>query len=367
MLETIIRLLLIVMGIIIVLGTLTSAIRTFILARRARDRIMGFVFLNIRRIFNIFLRFTNTYEGRDNIMALYAPIALISLPMVWLSFVGVGYTLIFWGLGTSLRESIILSGSSLFTLGFFTNRDMISYLLEFSESLIGLILIAILIAYLPTMYAAFARRESAVTLLEVRAGMPPSPVELLLRAHRIKGFTALPELWSSWEEWFVELEESHTTLPALVFFRSVRSNRSWITASGVVLDAAAIYLSCVDTEREASGALCIRAGYISLRYIADFFNIEYDDNPKPDDPISISREEFDEVYDELLENGVPMNTDREQCWNDFRGWRVNYDVPLIALASLTMAPYGMWSSDRSLLNVRTESFEMFKLKKKQKK
>jgi hypothetical protein len=186
-----------------------------------------------------------------------------------------------------------------------------------------------------------------VSLLEVRAGAPPSAVEMLKRAHRIRSLSTLRQEWERWELWFAELEETHTSLAALVFFRSPQAGRSWVTASGAVLDAAALMASTVDVPREPTAELCIRAGYLALRQIAAFFEIEYDQDPGPSDPISISRSEFEAAYDELSREGVPLRANREQCWRDFAGWRVNYDRVLLALAALTMAPYAPWSSDRS--------------------
>jgi hypothetical protein len=157
-------------------------------------------------------------------------------------------------------------------------------------------------------------------------------------------------LWQTWESWFADLEESHTSLAAIVFFRSPRPGRSWITAAGAVLDSAALYAAVVDRPQEARAGLCIRAGYIALRAIADNFAIEYDANPHfPASPISVSRAEFDDAYDKLAAAGLPLKADREQAWLDFAGWRVNYDTVLLALAKLTMAPYAPWSSDRSPL------------------
>src|ERR671933_2157998 len=137
-----------------------------------------------------------------------------------------------------------------------------------------------------------------VTLLEVRANSPPSGVDMILRFHRIKGFDELEELWTRWEEWFVELEETHTSLPSLVFFRSPQPDHSWVTAAGAVLDGAAIAQSCFP-ERSAQAQLCLRAGYVALRRIADFFGIPYEPNPSPDDPITVARDEFDAAFDRL--------------------------------------------------------------------
>ena len=95
------------------------------------------------------------------------------------------------------------------TLGSEISQSLIQTVLVLAAATIGLILIALLIAYLPTMYAAFARREILVNLLEVRAGDPPSAVELLLRFHRIHGLSQLTEQWTAWENWFSDIEECH--------------------------------------------------------------------------------------------------------------------------------------------------------------
>lgn len=351
MLEMPLRVLLFACGLTIVLGVFLSAVRSFVLARSARDPITAFVFQNSRKLFNLRMRNARTYEDRDRMMALYAPITLVCLPIIWLIFVWIGYTLMFIAIGIDdVRRALTLSGSSLLTLGFVNEQEnYLLMILEFSEATVGLILIAILIAYLPTMYAAFSKRETLVTLLETRAGSPPSAADLLIRAHLIQGLTSLTELWQAWEVWFAEVEETHTSLAPLVFFRSTKPERSWVTAAGVVLDSAAIYASTLDLPRDPQVELSIRAGYLSLRYIADFFNIEYNADPHyPQDPISISQSEFDEVYNQLIAAGLPLKPDREQCWKDYAGWRVNYDVVLLRLAAITMAPYAPWSSDRSL-------------------
>ncbi|MCL4393612.1 MAG: hypothetical protein M1482_02170, partial [Chloroflexi bacterium] len=105
--------------------------------------------------------------------------------------------------------------------------------------------------------------------------------------------------------------------------------------------------STLDIPRDPQADLCIRAGFLALRAIADLLNFRYDHSPKPTDPISISRQEYDAVCARLAGNGVPIKPDREQAWRDFSGWRVNYDTVLLGLADVTMAPPAEWSSDRS--------------------
>ncbi len=344
-------------GATLVLFSVRSSIRVLVLPRSVSDQIGRVVFLGMRSLFDLRTRKAKTYEERDDIMALYAPVSLLVLPAVWLAVVFVGYMAMYWAIGVgSIAAVYRVSGSSLFTLGFATVEELVTSSLVFSEAAIGLVLVALLIAYLPTIYGAFSRREAAVTMLEVRAGSPPSAVEMIERFYRIGQLDRMSQLWVTWEAWFVDIEETHTSLGALAFFRSPQGHRSWITAAGAVLDAAALCASTVDQPRDPQRDLCLRAGYLALRYIADFFRIKYNPNPKPDDPISIARQEFDQVYDRLLQAGIPLKPDRDDCWRHFAGWRVNYDTVLVALCGLLMAPEAPWSSDRSLRTVRIRPF-----------
>ena len=337
------------LGVLIATGTLVSAIRTFVLPRSAPDQITRIVFVAMRRLFELRLRRARTYAERDQALALYAPFSLLALPPTWLALVLLGYMGMFWALGVpSWREAFRISGSSLLTLGIASREDLLQTLLMFSEAAIGLILVALLIAYLPTMYAAFSQREALVTLLEVRAGSPPSAVEMIQRYQRIHGLDRLGDLWAAWEVWFAQLEESHSSLPALAFFRSPQPDHSWVTASGAVMDAAALLTAAVDVPLDPRAMLCIRAGYLALRRISDFFGIQHNPDPHyPAEPISVTREEFNAACEDLAAQGVPLKADRDQAWRDFAGWRVNYDRVLIALCAITTAPTAPWSSDRA--------------------
>lgn len=334
-------------GLILVASTLAAATRTLVLPRGANVWLTNLVFRALGALFSLRVRAARSYERQDQVMALYAPISLLTLPVVWLSLVLVGYMGMFWALGIRpWGQAFWVSGSSLLTLGFAPVHTLPQITLAFTAATIGLGLVALLIAYLPTMYSAFARRETAVALLEVYAGSPPSAIELISRIYRIRGVETMGELWSSWEVWFAEIEESHTSLAALTFFRSPTPHRSWTNAAGAVLDAAALAVSTLDIPSDPRAHLCIRAGYLALRRIAAFFQIPYDPEPHPNDPISISRQEYLQACDQLAQNDIPLKSDREQAWRDFAGWRVNYDRVLLALASLTMAPTAPWTSDR---------------------
>ncbi len=336
-------------GVAVAAAVFLSAVQTVVVPRGVPVRLTRAVFLFMRRIFEVRVRFARDYESRDRAYALYAPLTLVTLPVVWLVIVLGAYTAIFWAVGIHpLRAAFITSGSSLLTLGFAGVPDLPADVVALSEAVFGLVLLALLITYLPSMYGAFSRREVQVALVATFAGSPPWAIPMLERFHRIDGLDHMEEqVFEPWTVWFVEVEETHTSLSALPFFRSPQADRSWITAAGTVLDGAALYASTLDAPRSPPGELCIRTGYLALREIAALFDIRYDPAPKPDDPISIARDEFDAAYDRMAANGLPLRPDRDQAWRDFAGWRVNYDQVLVTLAGMIRAPYAPWSSDRS--------------------
>lgn len=342
------RIVVAVVGVLLVLTTLRSAVRTFVLPRSAPDPITRAVFRATRLLFDVRLRFAHDYPARDRVMALYAPVATLGLVVGWGLLIMAGYAGVFWAAGMRIDHALVESGSSLLTLGFEKPSGAVAVVAAFSEAGIGLTLVALLVSYLPAMYAAFARRESAVTLLEIRAGTPPSAGELLVRVHQIGGFQELDAYWADWQQWFVELEESHTSLAALTFFRSPQPDRSWVTAAGAVLDAVALIGAVLSRGPSAQERMTLRAGAFALRRIADFFEVHYDRSPKSDGPISVRRDEFDAVYERLKNEGLEVGAGPEQAWADFVAARVQYDEVLLALATLTMAPDAPWSSDRAL-------------------
>jgi hypothetical protein len=340
-------------GAFVILATVSSAVKTVVVPRAESAVLTRGVFLLTRKLFDLRLKRVTDWEQVDRTMSRYAPMTLILLPAVWITVVVLALTPMFWALGSEFpREAFTRSGSSLLTLGFAFAKDLPETVLSFVAATIGLGLVALLISYLPSIYAQFSRREVLVGQLDTRAGTPPDSAELLLRALRIGWLPRLDDLWVEWDRWFVEVEESHSSNASLPFFRSQHPERSWLTAAGCVLDTAALRASSLDLPRSYEAELCLRTGYLSLRHLADLFEIDYDPNPQPDDQISIGREEFDEVFDRLAAEGAPMVPDRDQAWRDFAGWRVNYDQPLIMLCSLVNPPYAKWSSDRGVTRYR---------------
>jgi hypothetical protein len=342
------RVLVAVLGTLVVLGTMLSAVRTVVLPRAATSFLQRAVFRSVRLVFRGIASFSSTFRWRDAVMAMFAPTGLLTLVATWLALITAGFMGVFWAVEQEgWADAFHESGSSLLTLGFAPIEGAGLQAVAFVEAGLGLGFVALLITYLPAMYGAFSRRETLVAMLEVRAGSPPSAEEMILRFHRIGWTERMTDVWSDWEVWFAEVEESHTTYPALTFYRSPQPERHWVIAAGTVLDAAALTLSTLDLPSQPQAALQIRGGFIALRRIADFFGIDYDADPSQGDPISIDRSEYDAVVARLDADGVPIKEDRDQAWRDFAGWRVNYDTVLLSLAELTVAPYAPWTSDRS--------------------
>ena len=347
------------LGIWIVYFTITSVIRTFVLPRAVRDPITATVFFITRTLFNLFSKFSKSYYQQDKILAFLAPVNLLVLPPIWLTLITIGYTLMFLAAGINdFVTAFTISGSSILTLGFEKGTTIIHTILSFTAAMIGLGLVALLIAYLPTIYSEFAKREVSVNQLTVRAGDPPSPVEMLLRFHRLERLNTLGPLWERWETWFVQIEESHTSFSILAFFRSPLPNHSWVNAAGTIMDAAALRLAVLDLPEDINApplsdgrivpgdpraAIMIRAGFLALRRIADVYRVNHNSNPQfPKDQINITKEEFNQACSLFTEQGLPIKKDLDQAWNDFAGWRVNYDSVLIELQNITDAISAPW-------------------------
>jgi hypothetical protein len=244
------------------------------------------------------------------------------------------------------------AGSALCTLGYLAPRSSPVAALDSLAALCGLGTVALQIGYLPTLYAAFNRREALVTLLDSRAGVPSWGPELLARTHYglgsgVSAVGELPELFEEWERWSADVAESHTTYLTLANFRSPRALSSWVTAQLAVLDAAALYLSLLpDAPSAVSARLCLRGGFTCLTAIARARGFAVPDEADPNDGITLSFEEFRDAIDRLRKVDFPLERSSEEAWLDFVGWRVNYEAAAYAIARAVDAPPALWSGPR---------------------
>jgi hypothetical protein len=333
------------------LGILLSVLRTVVLPRAVPARLARLAFLAVRSALLLRLRLARRprdYETRDHVFALQAPIGLFAQLLTWGSLLFLCFSALFWSVaqghlsGRAITASLEDAGSAMLTLGFQHPRSLAEHFTAFAAAAVGLALVALVISYLPSLYNAFSRREAQIAKLVVRAGAPPSGPSLLVRSWELGRFERMEEVWDSWEEWFIDIGETHTTFPQLGFFRSPHSRNHWVLAAEAVLDGANLLISTCDVPRQSRAELCLDAGAGALVMIADFLGIRH--RPPAEEEVSLPRERFDDARRQLAERGVPLHDDPDARWAEFRRRRANYEHLLAELGRMTDAPRSEWSS-----------------------
>jgi hypothetical protein len=329
-------------------------IGSLVVPRRILSRLSRTVAQAVNGAFHFVADGFDSYEARDRILAAQAPIQLIVQIVVWLAVFELGFALLLWptiGRG-GLGGAFTLAGSSLCTLGYLAPQNDGSRGLVDLAAFVGLGTVALQIGYLPTLYAAFNRREALVTMLDSRAGVPSWGPELLARTHYglgtgVSAMGQLPALFEDWERWSADVSESHATYLALVNFRSPRPLSSWLTAQLAVLDAAALYLSLVpDAPGAVSARLCLRGGFTCLATLARARGFAIPEDADPHNGIALTYQEFTDAIDRLARVDFPLERSSEEAWVDFVGWRVNYEAAAYSLARAIDAPPALWSGPR---------------------
>lgn len=322
--------------------SLLEAIRAFVIPRgvQLRSRV---VFLGVFRFLRWMARVRGAVEREevDAIMVYGAPIAVLGLPLLWLITTLLGFAGIFWAIdGGGFGDAVVVSGSSLFTLGFERPDGVGGAIAAFADATIGLGLLALVITYLPTLNSAFSRRESVVAMLDTRAGSPPDAIKLIERHHTFAGIETLDALWPEWERWIVDVGETHYTHPMLVFFRSSEPRHSWVTATATLLEAANFRLSAIDASGAGNAAawMFYRAGLGAVQRLRAFFDSRIADSEVE----PVDRGEFERVLAHFAEVGVAVVDDHELAWERFCRRRADYEPVLDALARLVDAPAGLW-------------------------
>jgi hypothetical protein len=300
----------------------------------------------VARVYSLCGRFVRTWERRDALLASQPVVTLGLLLFIWLAGFVVGYGLLLWLPGGSFAVALREAGSSLFTLGFATRSGAEPSVTEFLAAASGLVIVALQIAYLPTLYAAYNRRETVVTLLTPRAGSPAWGPELLARAQMALGVEQLTDIYSEWERWSADVAESHSSYPSLVRFRSPEPHSSWVISQLAVLDAAALHLAACPASAPLAARLCVQMGFTCLRKLTRTLRVPVNDDPRPDDPVQLTWEEFRQGWERLTAVGFPVERTAEEAWPQFRGWRVNYEAAVYKLALSLDAVPARWSGPR---------------------
>jgi hypothetical protein len=292
------------------------------------------------------------YLRRDRLLATQAATILLTQLAAWLIVAYVGFALLLWPFaGRGVVSAFIDAGSSLFTLGFAVPSGAVPAVIVFLAAAVGLVILTLQIAYLPTLYAAFNRRETEVALLNARGGFPAWGPELLARTFYGLGsgstLDTMPELYARWERWASDVAESHTTYLPLVRFRSPGGLSSWVTSLLSVLDSAALFLALSpEAAPEVPARLCLRSGFVCFTRVARAMGFTIADEADPEAGISLTYDEFLDAVARMRKIDFPIEREPEKAWPDFVGWRVNYERAAYAVAAAVSAVPAKWSGPR---------------------
>jgi hypothetical protein len=321
-----------VVGALLVCATAWSVVGTLLIPRGRVDVVLRAVDRTVDAGFRTLLRRVRAYARRDAVLSAHAPVVLVLQLLIWMGTFCAAYTLLLMPAEASPAHALREATSSMLTLGFTATHGVWAGLVDGAAAL--------------TLYGAFNRRETEVTLLTARAGEPSWGPELLARTHYGISGVDLATFWAAWERWAADIAESHASYPVLLRFRSPRPLSSWVVALLAVLDAAALQASVAPGGTPVQVRLTLRMGFLCLRRLATTAGVHVDEDPRPDAPLRLTFEEFAQGYQRLVEVGYPVERSAEEAWPHFRGWRVNYEAAAHGLARGLDAVPAPWSGPR---------------------
>lgn len=358
-------------GVACIILALLDAFQTVILPRRAVGR------FRITRIFYIVTwlpwafvaeRIRNARK-RETAFSYYGPLSLLLLIVVWAAALVLGFALILNSLRQPFNDplhahanflsDVYLSGTTLFTLGLgdITPHSSVARYLLVLESGMGLGFLAMVISYFPVLYGAFSRREVTISLLDARAGSPPTAAELLRRHAFDGGSEALNVLLVEWERWSAELLESHISYPLLCYYRSQHSNQSWLAALTAVLDTCALLIAGVQDHAARQAQLTFA---MARHALVDLTQV-YSQKPVQNAEDRLPAERYELLHQRLCEAGVRACRD-EASMARLKKMRSLYEGHAMALSRYFRMPLPEWVAEHphkdnwlSVAKVRAET------------
>ena len=335
-------------GAVLLALVLWDAFETIILPRRVSGRI---------RITKLFYRSTwipwrataQILSGRrrDAFLSFFGPLSLILLLALWAVGIVVSFGLLQWAAGSALNVSagtpsfgtdLYMSGTTFVTLGLgdVAPSSPIAKALTAVEAGMGFAFLAVVIGYFPVIYQAFSRREVAISLLDARAGSPPSASELLWRHRGDPGTAALTDLLRDWERWAADVLESHLSYPPLAYFRSQHYNESWLAALTTILDASAVVMIGLEGWCARQAELTFAMARHAVVDLAQVFS-----TPPERAQQRLSSEQLARLRERLAAGGVSLR-DRPDFEERLTELRRMYEPYVAALAHYLAVPLPPW-------------------------
>jgi hypothetical protein len=337
-----------ILAIGIIGGVLWDAFETMVLPRRIarRFRLSRLVFIITWRPWSLIARRTPDRGRRERMLGPYGPLALIILLVTWAVALIFGYALLQWAIGSRLQNAtgpisfwtdVYLSGTTFFTLGLgdVTPLTPLARALTVLEGGTGFGVLALVIGYLPVMYQAFSRREVNISLLDARAGSPPTAFALL-RRHCLDDRAGLTEFLHEWERWAAELLESHLSYNFLGFFRSQHDNQSWVAALTMMLDATALVIVGIEGIPVEAARLTFAMARHAAVDLSQVFTVTPDFTTE-----RLSPARLDALIAALQAEGIPLRTGPE-AMKLFATLRREYEPYLLALGRRLLMELPPW-------------------------
>ena len=314
------RIVALIAGIVCIIGVLWDAFQTIIVPRRATGifRLTRLFYIATWRPWSFVVRRIRTPRERETAFSYYGPLSLILLLALWAAVMVVGFGFIYFSIGIPFYDlrhppgiltDLYVSGATLFTLGPTDAGPLhpAARGLMVLESGTGFGFLAIIMGYFPVLYGAFSRREVSISLLDARAGSPPTAAELLRRHVHPGAAKALSTLLIEWERWSAELLESHISFPLLCYFRSQHTNQSWLSALTSILDTSSLLIAGVQGHEARQAQLTFAMARHALVDLTQVFTLK----PRPGAPDRLPPERYNELYGLLCRGGVSMCRDND--------------------------------------------------------
>jgi hypothetical protein len=353
-LEAALRVITFILGVGCIFVVLLDAFQTIILPRRATGpvRLTRLFYIATWTPWAFFAKRIRDARARETAFSFYGPLSLILLLAFWAAVILFGYGLIYFSLGSlfwdsrekaGLLSDLYLSGSAIFTLG---PEDAgptapLTRMLVVLEAGMGFGFLAIVMGYFPTLYGAFSRREVSISLLDARAGSPPTAAELMRRHAHDEAEESLSTLLVEWERWSAELLESHISFPLLCYFRSQHTNQSWLSALTSILDTCALLIAGVQGHEARQAQLTFAMARHALVDLSQVVSL----SPIEDAPDRLPLAKYDELYGMLCQGGVSVCRD-SNSENRLREMRKLYEPYAEALSAHFQMPLPPWIAEK---------------------
>src|SRR5438094_7026279 len=337
-------------GTVLIVVVLWDVFETIVLPRRVtrRVRLTRMFYRAMWTPWSAICRLVRNSKRRETLLSIFGPLSILVLLSVWAAALLTAFAMVHWAIGSRLIPTgsppgffsdLYYSGTTFFTLGLgdVTPVGRAARAMTVIEASMGIGLLALVIGYLPVLYQAFSRREVNISMLDARAGTPPTAVELLRRHQEARSLESLQQLLRDWEGWAADLMESHLSYPVLCFFRSQHNNQSWIASLSTMLDTCSLVMVGIDGMPKWQAKLTFKMASQAIVDIAQIFNT----SPLEHDTQRLPEEDLTRLRSILADVGIVVSNEPGDD-STLLDLRALYEPYVAVLSRYLMMPLPRW-------------------------